>query len=113
MRKTGRLIGGLLVVIYLLHHVSYNYFFHTHHFAWGTVTHSHPYLPADGGTGHTHTTAQCSLINYISSQLYLASKGIVVPLAICLLLFALCEYTVIAKPDPFYTYLKGRSPPVC
>ena len=24
-------------------------FYHTHHFQWGTVTHSHPYIPFEGG----------------------------------------------------------------
>lgn len=42
-------------------------FLHTHNFTWGTVTHSHPYMP----TGpHTHTSSECQTIQFLTNLLF-------------------------------------------
>ena len=38
----------LMVVLFMSYYFSTTLFYHTHHFQWGTVTHSHPYIPFEG-----------------------------------------------------------------
>ena len=67
LAKTGR---WMLVILFLSYYISTTMFYHTHHFYWGTVTHSHPYFPFDkNSTNHTHTPAQCLTINILSALL--------------------------------------------
>jgi len=57
----------MLVVLFLSYYISATMFYHTHHFYWGTVTHSHPYLPSnDEAPNHTHTPVQCQTISVLS-----------------------------------------------
>ena len=60
----------MLVMLFLSYYLSTTMFYHTHHFYWGTVTHSHPYLPFDKDTAnHTHTPLQCQSISFLSNIL--------------------------------------------
>jgi len=58
----------MLVILFLNYYISSTMFYHTHHFNWGTVTHSHPYLPfGKTTTNHTHTPFQCQTISVLSN----------------------------------------------
>ena len=62
----------LLLVLFISNYISVTAFHHTHYFSWGTVTHSHPYLPFDkspeGHANHTHhTQGECVLISILSN----------------------------------------------
>ncbi|MDR1331913.1 MAG: hypothetical protein LBK07_07390 [Tannerella sp.] len=64
MKKTGM---WLLMALFISYHVAVTSFYHTHYFAWGTVTHSHPYFPSSGNPlNHTHTPGQCLHIALLS-----------------------------------------------
>ena len=57
----------LIIILFIGYYISITSFYHTHHFYWGTVIHSHPYLPSDNDTtNHSHTQAQCLAINFLS-----------------------------------------------
>jgi hypothetical protein len=63
----------MLVVLFLSYYVSSTMFYHTHHFFWGTVTHSHPYFPANkDADNHSHTPAQCQTISLLTNLLLIA-----------------------------------------
>lgn len=61
-------------------------FMHTHYFSWGTVTHSHPYLPSSNG--HTHTPVECQTIAVLSNFVMTASTGIGMVLTVLFVLTA-------------------------
>ena len=66
-RKLVNIGKGMLVVLFLSYYISTTMLYHTHHFYWGTVTHSHPYLPFDNNpANHTHTPIQCQTIGFLS-----------------------------------------------
>ena len=57
----------MIVMLFLGYYISVTSFYHTHYFSWGTVTHSHPYLPSGSETSnHSHTPIQCQTINLLS-----------------------------------------------
>ena len=57
----------MLVILFLSYYISTTMFYHTHDFNWGTVTHSHPYLPSNSeAPSHTHTPVQCQTISFLS-----------------------------------------------
>jgi len=63
-KRTG---AGLLMWLFISYYVSTTAFVHTHYFAWGTVTHSHPYNPfGDSPLKHNHTQAECFNIASLS-----------------------------------------------
>ena len=69
--KTGT---WMLIMLFLSYYVSISTFYHTHHFNWGTVTHSHPYVPfGQGSANHTHTPIQCQTISVLSNLLLIFS----------------------------------------
>ena len=57
----------MLVMLFLSYYISSTMLYHTHDFEWGTVTHSHPYLPFDSdASNHSHTLVQCQAISFLS-----------------------------------------------
>lgn len=113
MKKSVRhIIGLLLVVLYLCYHASSNFFIHTHFFYWGTITHSHPFLPFEDAQTHSHTQAQCNWIDQVNHQLL---GEISIPSFLCLGAVLLCIYK--ALPVCFiekrlYNAASSRAPPV-
>ena len=58
----------MLVILFLSYYISTTMFYHSHHFYWGMVTHSHPYFPFDKNpANHTHTPLQCQEIDFLSN----------------------------------------------
>ncbi len=74
MKKTAKIIRLLLVATYLFYFASTSLFIHTHIFSWGSVTHSHPYLPSD--KGHTHSQNEIDFIAYLSSSVPLVQSSV-------------------------------------
>lgn len=83
LAKTG---SGLLLAMYVFYFASVSLFIHTHVFAGGRITHSHPYFPVD--KHHSHTQAQFDLIEWLDSAVPLAgcvaavAAAVAVPLVI-------------------------------
>jgi len=60
----------MVIMLFLGYYISTTMFYHTHHFSWGTVTHSHPYLPTNSDVpNHNHTPVQCQAIEILSNLL--------------------------------------------
>lgn len=112
MNKFRRIIGLVFLVLYMCHHLSFNFFYHTHYFSWGTVTHSHPYIPSGGSSDHTHTPVQCSFINSIATQSFFGTESIALLAPFTILLFTLCAVLVLRYYEVSYALQRGRSPPV-
>jgi len=75
--RTG---AGLLMWLFISYYVSTTTFVHTHYFAWGMVTHSHPYNPfGDSPLKHNHTQAECL---HIASLSHFASTAVAM-VAVC------------------------------
>ena len=69
----------MIIILFIGYYVSITSFYHTHYFAWGTITHSHPYLPSENDTpNHSHTPIQCQAINFLSFLLLTFSIASVV-----------------------------------
>lgn len=66
-KKIQTLFRILTVALFIGYYGSCTLFYHTHHFAWGVVVHSHPYLPGSGGMpDHPHTPSECQTIAQLS-----------------------------------------------
>ena len=89
--KTGK---WMIIILFLGYYISTTAFYHTHYFSWGTVTHSHPYLPFDSETpSHSHTPTQCQAISLLSFLLLIFSIASVV----------VCKTVVVKK-----IYIRGN-----
>ncbi|MDE7123394.1 MAG: hypothetical protein K2N93_03585 [Alistipes sp.] len=60
-------------MLYASYYCACTLFVHTHHFSWGTVTHSHPLLPSS--EGHGHTPIECQTIAALSSIVATEATG--------------------------------------
>ncbi|MGL5635894.1 MAG: hypothetical protein ACRDD0_03310 [Bacteroidales bacterium] len=111
-RDVRHIIGLLLVALYLCYHASSSLFIHTHYFYWGTITHSHPYLPFEDAPSHSHTQSQCNWIDQVNHQLL---GEINLPAFFCLGLVLLCIYKaslVLRIEKSLYNASSSRAPPV-
>lgn len=66
-----------MIFIFVGYYASSTFFVHTHHFDWGTVTHSHPYLPANAG--HMHSAESCETIKNLSNAIFLGTMVLALP----------------------------------
>ena len=84
-----KMAKGMLVVLFLSYYVSSTMFYHTHHFFWGSVTHSHPYFPASDtdAANHSHTPAQCQAISLLTNLLLIFTVAAVF----------LCKTTIVQR----------------
>lgn len=64
--KVFKILKYALVALFVSYYCESTFFFHSHTFTWGTVTHSHPYNP---NTSHSHTSAEFQTISQLSSIL--------------------------------------------
>lgn len=62
-----QILKYLLVALFVSYYCESTFFLHTHNFDWGTVTHSHPYMPTGS---HSHTSAQCQTIESLANLLF-------------------------------------------
>lgn len=113
MGRFKHILGILFVTLYLCHYTANNFFIHTHHFNWGTVTHSHPYLPAEGSSEHQHSAAQLHFISNVNQQSYFLSDVPAVPPIFFILLYTILICKTAQRKELFHIALKGRSPPAC
>ena len=67
-QMTVKFVKKLLVALFMSYYISSTAFYHTHNFYWGSVTHSHPYMPLDKNSeNHTHTPLQCQAIHLLTN----------------------------------------------
>jgi hypothetical protein len=78
----------MLIVLFMGYYISITMFYHTHYFPWGTVTHSHPYMPTNSETSsHTHTQSQCLAISSLANLL----------LVVAVFAFFICKPDLVQK----------------
>ncbi|MEG1463788.1 MAG: hypothetical protein RSC11_02650 [Mucinivorans sp.] len=76
MRKRAfNILKYLLVALFVSYYAESTLFFHTHTFSWGTVTHSHPYMPS---AAHSHTTTECQTIQLLTNLVFTSTGTIFV-----------------------------------
>ena len=66
MGKTKKILSLLLLWLFISYYANTTFFIHTHIFAWGEVTHSHPYT---SGT-HSHSIYILQLIDNLTTTLF-------------------------------------------
>ncbi|MEG2555913.1 MAG: hypothetical protein RSA53_07465, partial [Odoribacter sp.] len=81
-KKVTQILKFLLLALFLSYYCESTLFVHTHVFDWGTVTHSHPYLP---NSGHTHTAGQCQSISFLSNIFFTLIDSIAFVVAVRIL----------------------------
>ncbi|MEG1644675.1 MAG: hypothetical protein RR279_02405 [Alistipes sp.] len=91
--KSLKILNCLLIALFVSYYAESTLFIHSHTFEWGTVTHSHPYLP---GGGHSHTAGACQTIHSLNTILFtlIAAFALSVPIVVCFLLHPLCLQSV-------------------
>lgn len=78
MKSRHRVIGLVLLALYLYFSASTHLFYHTHCFSWGNIVHSHLYAH----TNHQHSQSECNLISYFA---LVSSAQILAKASFCLL----------------------------
>lgn len=106
MKSRYKIVGALLVTVYVCYFLSAHLFVHSHVDSSGRVVHSHPYASSD----HTHTQSQLNLIEYLSSTANseLASNLYSVAVVVVLLsVIVVYVKTAIISEDINYALLRG------
>ncbi|MDR2473497.1 MAG: hypothetical protein LBD53_08075 [Tannerella sp.] len=101
----------LMITLFLCYYISTTSFPHTHHFAWGTVSHSHLYFPfGDSPINHTHTQTQCNIIALMSKFVATAAvAAIVMAVAMTVRIIYTAVYSYISHRACIFLPL--RAPP--
>jgi hypothetical protein len=98
IRTTTKIYALMMAAVFFCYYVSVTSFSHTHHYASGDVTHSHPYLPGgENPDTHHHSQAQSLTIAWLSA------------LALIFIAFAVFRKITIAKR----IYFPERKVSVC
>lgn len=96
-----------MLAAYLCWMLSSVCFVHTHDFAWGRITHSHPYSDSH----HTHSQSACSLIDYLDGAVAESAADVVAVAADFVVSGVICPADV-AVADSFAGVRSLRAPPV-
>ncbi|MDR3194812.1 MAG: hypothetical protein LBT76_05930 [Tannerella sp.] len=98
MKKTWlKAAKWMLVALFMSYHISSTCFYHTHHYSWGTVTHSHLYSPfSEHPAQHNHSQIQCLTIQILSHfvLLFLTTAVFCKIVHICRIYIPVCRYKV-------------------
>ncbi|MGM9763991.1 MAG: hypothetical protein ACI3ZQ_08235 [Candidatus Cryptobacteroides sp.] len=70
MRKLDKYWSALLLALFVFFFASTNLFTHVHEGPEGRIVHSHPW----SGKSHSHTDAQCHIIQLLSSNIFQAGE---------------------------------------
>lgn len=62
--RRHKYVAWLLVLLFAVFYGESTLFVHTHSYEWGTVTHSHPFMPS---SSHQHTQNECQAIDMLSA----------------------------------------------
>lgn len=106
--KTIKILKCLLVALLVSYYCESTLFFHKHTFEWGTITHSHPYLPNEG---HSHTATECQTIEALTNLIFVATS-----VTFCALVFSV---TIRFRTPGLHSIerqilenISGRAPPL-
>jgi len=69
MVKIKKTVSLLFLALYVTYYGGTNFFFHTHRFTNGIITHSHPHA---SGT-HSHSANDLQLINIFTNTLFISA----------------------------------------
>ncbi|MEG1607309.1 MAG: hypothetical protein RR931_01395 [Mucinivorans sp.] len=85
-KKLLKILSYALIALFLSYYAESTLFTHSHTFSWGTVTHSHPYLP---NGGHSHTATECQTISLLNNILLTPFTTVTISVAVvvCFLLY--------------------------
>lgn len=67
MKAMKKILSVLTLTLFLAYYSGAIFFPHTHHYAWGNVTHSHPYMPS---SHHGHSTGSLHVIDNLSHAVF-------------------------------------------
>lgn len=105
-----KILKLLLLAFFIAYYSTSTLFVHTHKYAGGTITHSHPFLPS---AKHSHTTSEYQLIDHINHLVFWGAIVALVFLSLPILYF---KKYILSRP--FYLYHRPgfavlkRGPPV-
>ena len=108
MHKTKKAVSVLLVALFTSYYVSSYFFYHTHVYEWGIVTHSHPY----SSSSHSHTANTLQLINCLANLLFIGGR---VVFCLTLLSFSKKYFFPFHRGHTLHALVGGnplRAPPV-
>ncbi|MEG1612154.1 MAG: hypothetical protein RRZ83_04080 [Alistipes sp.] len=85
-RKLLKILNCAFIALFVCYYAESTLFIHSHTFAWGTVTHSHPYLPS---SSHSHTAGECQTIHSLNNLLFtlITAVTLSVTVVVCYLLY--------------------------
>lgn len=85
--KIMKILRYAVIAIFVSYYAESTLFFHSHTFEWGTVTHSHPYMP---GSAHSHSSSECETIHSLNNILFtiVAAVAVFVTVVECCTLYS-------------------------
>lgn len=104
-----RVVGILLLVLFMGYYGSSTLFPHTHNIEGETITHSHPYLPS---AGHSHSASAIQIIGVLSNIVFVTAVGFVFATIIS---SSAIIYKVVTElvQSVCSIHCRLRAPPVC
>ena len=72
MVRAKKILSFLLVALFISYYASTHFFYHTHHYTWGAIAHSHPYT----SEMHTHSAGTLQLINSLTTLLFVGGTAV-------------------------------------
>lgn len=106
--KISKIVKFLVIAIYVSYYCESHFFFHTHVFSWGTVTHSHPYMPSGG---HSHSVVECQTIASLTNMFSTLVDTMFIAIA-CLFFILLHTNTLRSIVGSIIKNPSLRAPPV-
>ncbi len=111
-----KIINWTLVILFLGYYVSITYFPHTHHIENDAIiVHSHPFAPKSdsGSRGHSHSSAEFTLIHYLTEFISTPVSFFIIPAVIMIFLREAFrrpyrQFLPVAAP---YSLQRLRAPP--
>ncbi|MEG2605825.1 MAG: hypothetical protein RR980_01120 [Mucinivorans sp.] len=110
-KKISKILKCLLIALFVSYYAESTLFFHTHTFAWGTVTHSHPYMPS---AAHSHTASECQTIQSLTTLLFIIAGTAFAALLlhVVTLLYSAALHACVILPVE-HTALRGPPLSIC
>lgn len=108
VKRVKDIFGWLLIALFVSYYSGATLFPHTHSYTWGTVTHSHPYLPS---AHHTHSSTALQAIHIITSFVF-ALSAVSLVVALYATEFTLGSTCKTEADNLFKIHYNLRAPPI-
>ena len=110
MRIIKKIVGAITLALFLAYFSGSFLFPHTHSYAWGTVTHSHPYLPS---SHHNHSTGSLQVIEHLTHLTFVVASFLFFGLYRVVLSRDYVDYKASPRASHFHAYSLRGPPSVC